>query len=131
MKAFGSVRTLLRKRRGEIMAVVPLQGTHLLVMKTRLPLMDSFGLEVDVRRRTAGQAFPMAFFERWDIVPGDPLDASFQLKPLEPSPDYALGREFVVKTRRRKGIGDEVDVSKYADRELLIEIARSVTSGRP
>jgi U5 small nuclear ribonucleoprotein component len=117
---------ILSKRRGEIMAVVPLQGTPLLVMKARLPLIDSFGLEVDVRRRTAGQAFPLSFFERWDIVPGDPLDASFRLKALEPSPDFALGREFVVKTRRRKGLGDEVDVSKYADRELLIEIARSV-----
>jgi U5 small nuclear ribonucleoprotein component len=58
----------------------------------------------------------MGFFERWEIVLGDPLDALFQLKPLEPSPDFALGREFVVKTPRRKGIGDE---------------AWSVASGRP
>jgi U5 small nuclear ribonucleoprotein component len=119
---------ILKQRRGEIVSINPLQGTPLTIIKGRLPLMDSFGLEVDICRRTAGQAFPLSFFEPWDIVPGDPLDGSFRLKPLEPSPAFALGREFVVKTRRRKGLPDDVDVSKYADRELLIEIAQIISS---
>jgi len=35
-------------------------------------------------------------------VPGDPLDKSIVLRPLEPAPVQSLAREFMVKTRRRK-----------------------------
>ena len=41
-------------------------------------------------------------FDHWQIVPGDPLDKSVVLRPLEPAPVQALAREFMVKTRRRK-----------------------------
>jgi hypothetical protein len=34
------------------------------------------------------------------IVPGDPLDRSVELRPLEPAPVNALARELMVKTRR-------------------------------
>ena len=35
------------------------------------------------------------------IVPGDPLDRTVELRPLEPSPVNALARELMVKTRRQ------------------------------
>lgn len=41
-------------------------------------------------------------FDHWQIVPGDPLDKSVQLRPLEPAPLQALAHEFMLKTRRRK-----------------------------
>ncbi len=49
-----------------------------------------------------GQAFCLSCFDHWQIVPGDPLDKSVVLRPLEPAPVQALAREFMVKTRRRK-----------------------------
>jgi len=36
------------------------------------------------------------------IVPGDPLDKTFQLRPLEAAPAQYLARDFMIKTRRRK-----------------------------
>ena len=36
------------------------------------------------------------------IVPGDPLDKSIVIRPLEPQPAPHLAREFMIKTRRRK-----------------------------
>lgn len=36
------------------------------------------------------------------IVPGDPLDKSITIRPLEPQPATHLAREFMIKTRRRK-----------------------------
>lgn len=36
------------------------------------------------------------------IVPGDPLDKSIIIRPLEPQPPTHLAREFMIKTRRRK-----------------------------
>ena len=49
-----------------------------------------------------GQAFCLSVFDHWQIVPGDPLDRSVVLRPLEPALPQELAREFMVKTRRRK-----------------------------
>ena len=114
---------VLKKRRGQIISCDPIQGTPLFSVKAEVPLIDMFGMEVDMRRRTSGLAFPLSFFDRWGIVPGDPLDSSTILKPLEPSPDFALARDFVVKTRRRKGLGDDIDMSQYFETDELIEVA--------
>lgn len=52
-----------------------------------------------------GQAFCLSVFDHWQIVPGDPLDRSVVLRPLEPAAPQELAREFMVKTRRRKVTG--------------------------
>ena len=67
-----------------------------------LPVIESFGFETDLRYHTQGQAFCLSAFDHWAIVPGDPLDKSIVLRPLEPAPIQHLAREFMVKTRRRK-----------------------------
>ena len=40
-------------------------------------------------------------FDHWNVVPGDPLDKSIILHPLEPSPLPVLARELLIKTRRQ------------------------------
>ena len=71
-----------------------------------LPVIESFGFETDLRYHTQGQAFCLSVFDHWAIVPGDPLDKSIVLRPLEPAPIQHLAREFMVKTRRRKVLPD-------------------------
>ncbi len=71
-----------------------------------------------------GQAFALSVFDHWQIVPGDPLDKSIVLRPLEPAPATALAREFMVKTRRRKGMSEDVTISKFFDDPMLLELAR-------
>ena len=66
----------------------------------------SFGFETDLRSYTQGQAFCQQVFDHWSVVPGDPLDRNVILHPLEPSPPLALARDFMVKTRRRKGLSE-------------------------
>ena len=44
----------------------------------------------------------MSSFHWLQIVPGDPLDKSIIIRPLEPQPATHLAREFMIKTRRRK-----------------------------
>jgi U5 small nuclear ribonucleoprotein component len=66
------------------------------------------------------------------IVPGDPLDKSIVVRPLEPQPTPHLAREFMVKTRRRKGLSEDVSVNKFFDDPMLLELARQdVTLGYP
>ena len=51
---------------------------------------------------------------------GDPTDSSIPLRPLEPASGQALARDFVLKARRRKGLGDQIAVSKYLDDEFVV-----------
>jgi U5 small nuclear ribonucleoprotein component len=68
----------------------------------------SFGFETDLRSFTLGQAFCQQVFDHWAVVPGDPLDKNVILHPLEPSPPLALARDFMLKTRRRKGLNEVI-----------------------
>ena len=51
---------------------------------------------------------------------GDPTETSIKLRPLEPASGQALARDLVLKTRRRKGLGDQIAVSKYLDDEFVV-----------
>lgn len=60
----------------------------------------------------------------FQIVPGDPLDKSIVIKPLEAQPAPHLAREFMIKTRRRKGLSEDVSINKFFDDPMLLELAR-------
>jgi U5 small nuclear ribonucleoprotein component len=57
-------------------------------------------------------------------VPGDPLDRKIQLRPLEPISVPHLARELMVKTRRRKGLLEDVTISKFFDSAEMMENAK-------
>ena len=61
-------------------------------------------------------------FEKWNVVPGDPLDKEVKLRPLEMASVQATARDFVLKTRRRKGLSEDVGVGKYLEPELWREL---------
>lgn len=118
-----AIYTVLAKRRGHVVADVPKPGTPIFIVKAYLPIIESFGFETDLRYHTQGQAFCLTVFDHWQIVPGDPLDKSIVLRPLEPAPMQSLARDFVVKTRRRKGMTDDISVTKFFDDPMLAELA--------
>lgn len=119
-----AIYTVLAKRRGHVTADVPKPGTPIFIVKAFLPVSESFGFETDLRYHTQGQAFCLSVFDHWQIVPGDPLDRSIVLRPLEPAPMQALARDFMVKSRRRKGMTDDVSINKFFDDPMLLELAR-------
>ena len=97
-----AVYNVLARRRGHVVAEVAKPGTPLYTVQAYLPVIDSFGFETDLRTHTMGQAFAQCVFDHWEVVPGDPLDKTVQVRPLEPAPVASLARDFMVKTRRRK-----------------------------
>jgi len=116
------VYAVLAKRRGHVTADVPKPGTPIFIIQAYLPVMESFGFETDIRVQTQGQAFCCSTFDHWQVVPGDPLDKNISLTPLEPAPMHALARDFMVKTRRRKGLSDDVHITKFFDDPMLLEL---------
>lgn len=119
-----AIYTVLSRRRGHITADVPQPGTPAYIVKAFLPVIESFGFETDLRYHTQGQAFALSTFDHWAIVPGDPLDKSIVLRPLEPAPIQYLAREFMVKTRRRKGMSEDVSINKFFDEAMVVELAQ-------
>lgn len=109
---------IVEKRRGKITKKLEVPGTPLYKVCALIPATDSFGFETDLRVRTTGQAFCMSVFDEWRIVPGNPLDKSIDqyLTPLEPQHTSHLAREFLLKTRRRKGLSEDVNVEKFMTR---------------
>ncbi|XP_027332708.1 110 kDa U5 small nuclear ribonucleoprotein component CLO isoform X1 [Abrus precatorius] len=119
-----AIYTVLSRRRGHVTADVPQPGTPAYIVKAFLPVIESFGFETDLRYHTQGQAFCLSVFDHWAIVPGDPLDKNIVLRPLEPAPIQHLAREFMVKTRRRKGMSEDVSISKFFDEAMVVELAQ-------
>lgn len=124
MDCLSAIYTVLSRRRGHVTADVPQPGTPAYIVKAFLPVIESFGFETDLRYHTQGQAFCLSVFDHWAIVPGDPLDKSIVLRPLEPAPIQHLAREFMVKTRRRKGMSEDVSINKFFDEAMMVELAQ-------
>ncbi|KAF8522811.1 P-loop containing nucleoside triphosphate hydrolase protein [Gautieria morchelliformis] len=120
-----AVYTVLARRRGHVTQDIPKAGSPLYTVKALIPVIDANGFETDLRTATQGQAFCMQIFDHWSIVPGDPTDTSILLRPLEPASGQALARDLVLKTRRRKGLGDHIAVSKYLDDEFVLALSAS------
>ncbi|KAI7879867.1 P-loop containing nucleoside triphosphate hydrolase protein [Lichtheimia hyalospora FSU 10163] len=119
-----AVYAVLQRRRGHVTQDIPKPGSPLYTVKAYIPVIDSCGFETDLRTHTQGQAFCQQIFDHWQIVPGDPLDNSIVLRPLEASPAQHLARDFMVKTRRRKGLSEDVSINKYFDDPMLLSLAQ-------
>ena len=117
-----AIQPVLARRRGHIVQDRPIPGTILYSVRGYLPVLDSFGFETDLRTFTQGQAMVYSVFNHWSVVPGDPLDRSIILHPLEPSPPQCLARELLVKTRRRKGLAEDVSINKFFDEAMKSQL---------
>jgi len=123
-----SIQNLLKRRRGHIVRDRAIPGTFLYSIRGFIPVLDSFGFETDLRTFTQGQAMVHSIFDHWDLVPGDPLDKNIVLHPLEPSPPQHLARELLLKTRRRKGLSEDVSINKFFDDAMRAQIASAKDS---
>lgn len=120
------IRPLVENRRGHVDTEKPIPGTPLKIIYGDVPVIDGVGFETDIRVASRGKAFITSLiFDKWSIVPGDPLDKDQKVLPLEVASPSAMAREFVIKTRRRKGLSDEPTIAKYLDESLLESLRES------
>ena len=119
------VYNVLARRRGHVLSDGPVAGTPLYRVNGLLPVIDSFGFETDLRIRTQGSSMVSLVFDSWSIVPGDPLDREQVIKPLQPASAQATARDFVLKTRRRKGLSEDVSVKTFLEPEFYQSLMES------
>lgn len=125
LKAISVIGKLLLRRRGYLTDQKPIPGTQLYQLQGMVPVIESRGLETDIRLHTQGQAMCFLLFNNWEVVPGDPLDTECELPNLKPVPTKSLARDFVLKTRRRKGLTGEPNLLKYVEAEVYQKLKDS------
>jgi len=93
-QVIGGIYACMNKRRGQVIEEKP--GVPLNTIRAYLPVMESFGFTADLRASTGGQAFPQCVFDHWQVLTGDPFEKG------------SKAEEVVMKTRKRKGLPDEI-----------------------
>ncbi|QLL30394.1 hypothetical protein HG536_0A02110 [Torulaspora globosa] len=126
------VEELFKKRRGgRIYKCDRIVGTPLTEIRGQIPVIESIGFETDLRLATRGGSMCQLHFwnKIWRKVPGDVLDKDAPMFKLKPAPINSLSRDFVMKTRRRKGISNEgfmsndgPSIEKYVDEETFKQL---------
>ena len=76
MEAMGGVYQCLNQRRGIVFEEEAMNGTPLNIVRSYLPVSESFGFTAHLRSLTGGRAFPQCVFHHWSDFNGDPLDES-------------------------------------------------------
>lgn len=117
-RSLSVVSKLLAERRGYLQELTDIPLTNLIEARGSIPVIESVGFETEVLFHTQGAASISLVFDRWDTVPGDPLDEDCELPALRPVPEESLARDFMLKTRRRKGLADEVSLRRYIDADV-------------
>ncbi|KJZ76975.1 hypothetical protein HIM_03852 [Hirsutella minnesotensis 3608] len=123
--SYMEVYNVLSHRRGHVLSDGPVAGTPLYRVNGLLPVIDSFGFETDLRIKTQGSSMVSMVFDSWNIVPGDPLDSEQILRPLQPASTQATARDFMLKTRRRKGLSEDVSVKTFLEPEFYVSLMES------
>jgi len=99
------VYSTLNARRGVIESKEDRLGTPLCIVKSYLPVLESFGFAQLLRQNTSGQAFPQMIFSHWQVVPGDMFD------------DASQAHSIIMGVRERKGLKKEMpDFNEYYDK---------------
>jgi elongation factor 2 len=102
--AVGGIYAVMNKRRGNIIEEIQRPGTPMCVVKTHLPVLESFGFTAELRANTAGQAFPQMIFDHWKIMPGSVSEDG-------------KTKEVVMACRKRKGMKETLpDLDDYLDK---------------
>ena len=72
----GSIYQVISQRRGQVIAEEPIDGQPTSIIKSYLPVAESFGFTEHLRAATQGKAFPQCVFDHWEIVSSDPFDST-------------------------------------------------------
>lgn len=95
--------SVLKQLRGDIRQ---LEYDRLITVEAHVPVEESFGLSGELRKVTAGYAFPQCAFSHWREIPGNPLEAG------------NLASAVVEKTRTRKRLPPQVPTVESLEDKL-------------
>mmetsp|Transcript_9022 Transcript_9022/g.14245 ORF Transcript_9022/g.14245 Transcript_9022/m.14245 type:complete len:511 (-) Transcript_9022:761-2293(-) len=115
------VFNLLKNRRASLVKDYPLEGSPKYIIEALLPIIESIGIEIDLRYHTQGQSTISIIFENWTHIPGNPLDND---KINQEKVSYAANPSLFVmqKLRKKKGLKPYISLNKVFDEALILRL---------
>lgn len=124
-EVLGKVYAVFGKRRVRVLEEMLREGTSTFHISCHLPLVDSFGLALDLRAAASGHvAFHMAY-SHWELSEDDPFqEASLTPDELEELGDNPMppnnARKLIDAIRKRKGLPTDEKVVSVATKQRTV-----------
>ncbi|PVD19820.1 hypothetical protein C0Q70_20311 [Pomacea canaliculata] len=120
----GKLYAVIGKRNGRVIAEELKEGTQVFNIKAEFPIVESFGLAEEMRKRTSGLANPQLSFSHWEVLDVDP----FWVPSTEE--EYMLYGEkadsenralvYMNEVRRRKGLRVDEKIVEFAEKQRTL-----------
>jgi ribosome assembly protein 1 len=121
----GKMYSVLRRRRSKILSEDMREGsTSMFVIRSHLPVVESFGLSEEILTKTSGEAIPQLVFNAFEVLDVDPFFVPTTAEELEEygegsgggiPPNIAL--KYIEAVRKRKGLATWKKLVEHADKQ--------------
>ena len=120
--SMGRTYGVLAKRRAQVLSEDLKEGTPIFIVRSHLPVVESFGFAQELRKNTSGAAHPQLVFSHFEPLQQDPnfVVATEEEQENLDGGDYDgvnLARRIVDDVRRRKGLRVEEKAVKVATKQ--------------
>ncbi|KAL9652852.1 hypothetical protein ABK040_010884 [Willaertia magna] len=122
----GSVFDVLRRRRAKIISDDVEEGSGLFIIKSLLPVAESFGFTEELRTKTSGGAQPQLAFSHWQILDVDPFYVPKTEEELEEWGEKGMAnmpniaKQYIDMVRKRKGLMLDKKIIEHAEKQRTL-----------
>ncbi|KAK7048205.1 hypothetical protein R3P38DRAFT_3307112 [Favolaschia claudopus] len=131
-EVLGKVYGVVARRRGRIVAEEMKEGTSFFTVSALLPVVESFGLAVEIRKRTSGAANPLLIFSGYELLDQDPFWVPTTEEELEDLGEKAdrsnVAKGYMDAVRERKGLFVDRKIVEFAEKQRTLKSSSSNTA---
>ncbi|ESO91714.1 hypothetical protein LOTGIDRAFT_122006 [Lottia gigantea] len=123
-EVLGKLYEVLGKRNGRVLSEKMKEGTQLFIVEAVIPIVESFGFALDVRKRTSGLATPQLQFSHWETLDVDPFWVPTTEEELlhfgEKSDFQNRALVYMNNVRKRKGLKVEEKIVEHGEKQRTL-----------
>lgn len=121
----GKVYTVIQKQRGWIISEEMKEGTPFFEIIAKIPILESFGFNEEIRKRTSGGAIPQLVFDGFEMIDEDPFWVPTTEEELEELGDegerYNWIRGVMNDVRKSKGLFVDEKVVQHGEKQRTLK----------
>lgn len=122
--ALGRLYAVIGKRNGRVISEEMQEGTQMFNILAEFPVVESFGLAEEMRKRTSGLASPQLRFSHWEVLDLDPFwvpsTEEEYLHFGEKADSENRARAYMNEVRRRKGLKVDEKIVEFAEKQRTL-----------
>ncbi|XP_076444086.1 elongation factor-like GTPase 1 isoform X2 [Babylonia areolata] len=120
----GKLYAVIGKRNGRVISEELREGTQMFSIVTEFPVVESFGLAEEMRKRTSGLASPQLRFSHFEVLDIDPFwvpsTEEEYLHFGEKADSENQARAYMNEVRRRKGLKVDEKIVEFGDKQRTL-----------